>query len=477
MAKTKIPYYYQAIDWNNFVKEYPPPAEFEKTVYRWSRDKIEKLKEEKFKKVIEFGWKNPFYKSKWTEAGIEPQDIRSLDDLHKLPIVTVFDFKAAINANPPFGDHQGIWTGVDAQKPLKIQASGGTTGKPRPTFFGPIEWEMNGIGPARSMYIQGAGPGDVLQIPTTAYTANFAWSFYYAAHAWLGMVPVTSGSGVVTPTLRQIELAQDWGTNTWAAFPEYLGHIANVARKELAMDIRDLNTKAIFTFLGPDHSGKLRRELEELWGCDVFDNYGTHEIGMASFECKEKAGLHFQEDMGIAEVVDPDTNDPVDINEQGDLVYTCFWRQHPPIIRYNLKDLVRFVDHGQKCGCGSWMLRMDHFLGRSDDMVKLRGTNLYPMACLDAVKSDDRSTGEWICVVDTVGEGADARDEMVVKVEYNDESIDKENFKQKMEKKLRNDLGVRVVVEPVPANSLAELTGYGGEKKVRRLLDNRSAAI
>jgi phenylacetate-CoA ligase len=475
MKKYYIPYYYKSIDFEKLVKEYPPPIEFKETVYRWSRDKIERMQEERFKKIVKFAWTNPFYKRKWKEADIEPKDIRKIEDIGKLPIVTVFDFKAAIDTFPPFGDHQGITPEGAKKKPLKLQSSGGTTGKPRPTFFGPVEWEMNGISAARALFIQGAKPGDVMQIPTNASTANFAWCFYYACHAWLGVVPITSGSGIVTPTRRQIEVAREWGTNLWASFPEYMGHMGKVARDELNFDVRALKTKLIHTYLGPDLSGKLRRELEDMWGCDVFDNYGTHEIGVPAFECKEKAGLHFQEDLGYVEVVNPDTNEPVNIGERGDLVYTSFYRQHPPLIRYNLKDLIKIICYNKKCSCGSWLLRIDHFLGRSDDMVKLRGVNVYPMACLDAIKADPRSTGEWICIVDRLGEGLEAREEMTVKIEYRDENIDKEDLKRKIEEKLKIDLGVRVTVEPVPADSLAPLTGYGtGQGKVRRLKDNRS---
>ena len=280
----------------------------------------------------------------------------------------------------------------------------------------------------------------------------------------------------MTLTRRQVEIAREWGTNQWASFPEYMGHIANVAANEMGFDVRDLDTKFIHTFLGPDLSGRLREELEGLWGCQVFDNYGTHEIGLAAFECREKAGLHFHEDLGYVEIVDPDTNTPVDEQkgEKGDLVYTSLYRQHPPLIRYNLKDLVRFVDYGQRCACGSYLLRMDHFLGRSDDMVKLRGTNVYPMACLDAIKADSRSTGEWLCVVERVGEGLSGKDEMTVKVEYKEGSTDLDGFRLQLEQNLKSDLGVRVAVEAVPAGSLSPLTGYGGaEGKVKRLLDKR----
>lgn len=476
MGKVKIPYYYKSINYKELVKTYPPPAEFEESVYRWKREKIERMQAERFKKIIKIAWKNPFYEKIWTESGLEPNDIKNIGDIIKIPIVSAFDFKDAIDASPPFGIHQGITPAGAKEKPLKIQSSGGTTGKPRPTFFGPIEWEINGISSARALFIQGARPGDLMQIPLTPSTANLAWHFYYACHAWLGVVPITTGSGLVTPTTRQIELARDWGTNIWGSFPEYMGNVAKVAMKEFNFDVRDLKTKLIHTFLGPDLSGNFRSELEDIWGCDVFDNYGTHEIALASFECREKAGLHLQEDLGYVEIVDPDTNEPVNMakGEKGDLVYTAFFRQHPPLIRYNLKDLVEIIDYGKKCACGSHLLRMNHFLGRSDDMVKLRGTNLYPMACLDSVNSDSRSTGEWICVVERVGKGLDVRDEMSIKIEYKEESIDKADFKQKMEARLKSDLGVRLTVEPVAAGSLASLTGASeSEGKAKRLLDKR----
>jgi phenylacetate-CoA ligase len=251
------------------------------------------------------------------------------------------------------------------------------------------------------------------------------------------------------------------------------GILAKKAPEEAGFDVCDLKTKFITTFLGPDLSGQLRKELEELWGCDVYDNYGTHETALTNFECKEKAGMHFNEDLGYFEIVDTDTLQPVKTGEEGDLIWTSFYRQHPPLIRYLLKDRVRIFDDGKKCACGSSLIRMDHFLGRSDDMVKLRGKNMYPMSCLDPIKADQRSTGEWICVVTRTGDGVDATEEMTVKVEYKDEHIDKEDFKRKLEQALKSDLGVRVTVEPVPSGSLALLTGFGKEGKAKRLLDLR----
>ena len=477
MTGINIPYYYRSMDWGAFVRKFPPPAEFEETVYRWDRNRIRRMRAERFLEAIEFGWTNPFYRARWKQAGLQPGAIRGIEDIRKLPIVSALDFKAAIDAAPPWGAHQGVTPEDARDKPLKIQTSGGTTGKPRPTFFGPLEWEMNGMSAARALVIQGARPGDVMQIPMTCYTGNAGWAYYYACHAWAGVVPVTTGAGSVTPSRRQLEIARDWGTNIWLAGPYHV-QLANTALEELGFDVRDLKTKFLHAFLGPDETGGFRAALENLWGCDVYDNYGTHELGLPAFECREKAGQHLQEDLGYVEVIDPGTGESVNLEsgEAGDLVYTSFYRRHPPLIRYNLKDRMRFVDYGQRCGCGSFLLRRDHHLGRSDDMVKLRGTNVYPEACQDAVHAEPRATGEYLCVVDAVhsDDGIYLSEEMSVRVEYADASVDLEDFREKLENRLKSDLGVRVSVEPVPPHSLVESTSVdGSEIKKRRVLDRR----
>ncbi len=469
--RVTLPNYYRTTDFEAIYRRHPPPDAFVEQMYLWPPERIRDYQNKLFSEVMETAWRNPFYRQKWQGAGVKPEDIKSLDDLPKLPVVTVYDFKDAIEKDPPFGLHQGVTARDAATKPLKLQSSGGTTGRPRPTFFGPLEWEVQAIQTARALFIQGARPGDVMQIPATLSTANLGWVYYQACHYYLGIVPITTGSGVVTASRRQVEEAVAWGTNIWGAFPEYLLHLAQTAT-EMGIDPRSMKTKLLSTYLGPDTEGSLRRELEAAWGCDVFDNYGTHEIGVASFECPAQAGLHVNEDTLFLEVADIDTGEILPHGQTGNLVATSLYRQHPPLIRYNLMDLVRFFPR-ERCACGSYFLRMDHFMGRSDDMVKLRGINIYPMACLNAVQSDQRSTGQWLCVVDRVGEGGDVRDEMTVRVEYREESVDAAAMRRDLEERLKVDLGARVTVEPVPPGTLADLTNYGREGKVRRLLDRR----
>ena len=473
MINVSIPYYYKSIDWEQFVTEYPPPVEFADTVYKWPRDKIQKLQDERFKRIAEIGWSHPFYKKRWTEAGLEPRNIGGIEDIEKLPVVSSYDFKDEIAALPPYGAHLRDPRELGKETPLKANSTGGTTGMPRPVLYDPVEWEINGLSAARGLFIQGARPGDICQIPNTNSIANFGWCYYIACHHWLGVMPLTTGSGLVTPSRRQIEIARDWGTNIWAAMPDYLTHLPKVAEEELGFDVRDLKTKFIHTGLGPDFSGELRNLLESLWGCDIYELYGTSEIGEACFECREKAGMHFNEDLYYLEILDTHTDEPANPGEPGDLVLTSFYRTNPPLIRYSTKDQTQFFDYGQRCGCGSYLTRMDHLIGRSDDMVKLRGTNVYPSACSDAVSNEPRANNRWLCVVKTVGEGDEMRDEMTVRVEYKDENIDIEDFKRTLEVRLRSDLGVKVAVEPVPLDALKEFSSAGREKKTKYLLDQR----
>lgn len=470
--KSELPIYHHSVDWDGLFRRYPVPDVFDRTVFRWPLDRIRTLQNERFLEAVSAGWKNAFYRRRWSAAGLEPGDIRSIGDIVKLPTFSSEDIKTDQVENPPFGLIHGLSQPLRPGHPLKAQTSGGTTGRPRPTVFGPYEWEMNGITEARGLYIQGARPGDVMQIPSTCSLANLGWCVYKACHDYLGVLPLTTGSGVVTPSRRQMELAADWGTNMWVSFPEYMIQLAKVYREEFGRDVRELKTKFISSFLGPDTEGTLRRQIEELWGCPVYDNYGTNEMGLGAFECQHKSGLHFMEDCSYFEIVDTETGKPVPNGQIGNLVVTILHRRIPPIIRFNLRDLGRLVSK-QPCACGGTFRRMDHFLGRSDDMIKLRGVNVYPMACLPAVQSDARTTGQWICVVDRHESGGVPRDDMVVRVEVRKDAGSRDGLKDHLERRLKSDLGVKVDVELVEEASLVEIANLGREGKPRRLLDRR----
>ena len=473
--KSALPVYHYALDWDKFYERYPLPDVFAETVWKWPAEQIRALQNERFLETMQVGWSNPFYQCLWKRAGIAPGDIRGLEDITRLPTYSSDDLKTDQQEHAPFGLMPGYASLKDhlLRQPTKLQTSGGTTGKPRNTLQGIGEWEWGGLGAARALYIQGVRPGDIMQIPSTCSLANLGWAIYKACHDYLGVLPLTTGSGVVTPSRRQIEVAFDVGVNCWMSFPEYLLRLAEASREEFGRDIRDLRTKLITSFLGPDIEGTLRAQLESLWGCPVYDNYGTNEVGEGAFECPHRNGLHFMEDAMFFEILDTETGQPVPPGQVGNLVVTCFQRTLMPSIRFNLRDLGRIVSTA-RCDCGSHFRRMDHFLGRSDNMVRLRGVNVYPMACLPAVRSDPRTTGEWLCEAHTVEAGSGPRDEMIVHVEVRREAGSLEGLREKLEARLKSDLAVTVEVKLVAQGEL-DTVAHLGEGKARRLLERRPA--
>jgi phenylacetate-CoA ligase len=473
IVDAELPAFHRRVDLDALIAEYPVADAFEQGVFRWSQDRLRELQNRRFQHIVEVGWANPFYRRRWTAAGLQPGDIRSLDDLGRLPLFTSDDIKDDQQAHPPFGEIHNLSRADLAGAPFKVQASGGTTGKPRFTVFGPRDWAIQGISSARVLHVQGGRPGDVMQIPATCSLANLGWAYYNACHNFLGVLPLTTGSGVVTPTRKQLEIGFDLGTNIWMSFPEYLTHLAKTCREELGRDIRELKTKLLSTFLGPDTEGLLRRTLEESWGCKAYDQYGTNEVGGGAFECQAQSGLHLMEDMAVFEFVDVETGLPVKDGETGNMVVTILARELPPIIRYNLRDLGRLVS-AAPCGCGGTFRRMDHFLGRSDDMVKIRGVNIYPMGCLSAVKSDPRTTGEWLCVAERSEQGGALRDDLTVQVEVLSGVGRPEDLRAHLAARLQSDLGIKVAVELVDEGALAAAANLGREGKAKRLVDRRN---
>ena len=299
VTETTLPIYHRSIDWDALYRRYPVPDVFAKTRWKWSADEIRTFQNEQFLDLMKTGWRNGFYQRRWKAAGLEPGDIKSIDDIVKLPTFDSADIKKDQEENPPFGLINGDVDEILKTQPLKLQTSGGTTGKPRPTLYAPLEWELNGLTHARVLYICGVRPGDRVQIPHTCSLGNAGWCCYKACHDYLGALPLTTGTGAVTSSRRQIEIAQEWGTNVWYVRPEYATQLAKVARDELKFDVRDLKTKFLGCGLGPDTENTFRNQLEELWGCKVYDMYGTHEMGMGAFECQQQNGLHFHEDFDL----------------------------------------------------------------------------------------------------------------------------------------------------------------------------------
>lgn len=473
MSQNNIPYYWSSVDWPQLMEDYPPPPLFNSVMASRSDDEMRDLQESRFLARVTDAWSVPFYRDRWSAVGLQPGDINGLDDLEKIPTFTSEDIKYSIEQHPPFGDHQNF--AMDQMHTaLKIQSSGGTTGLPRPTLFDPVAWEVQAIQFARAFVAQGAEVGDILQITLTNSLANTAWCSSTAAMNWCGMIPLTTGSGAVTSSRRQLELAQSWGTSGWVAFGEYLKILAQEADRA-GIDLKkDLKTRFIHTYLGVDTEGHLRDLLENAWGVPVYDNYGTHEVGLIGYECAAKDGLHVNDDTAIVEIADGDTGRIQSTGHEGNIIVTSLHRSVPPIIRYDLKDRMSTSERAV-CACGARTTKLSGFLGRLDEMVKLRATSVYPRAAQDVIQGDSRSTGEYLCVVENVGQGLSSRERMTVLVEQAKDE-DAQPLQQDMKHQLKATFGVTVDVEIVASGSLAPQTGLGGEGKVKRLLDRRGDA-
>lgn len=472
VSETNVPYYWQSVNWKQLTDDYPPEPVYGKRQGRLGEEEMRSLQNSRFMQRVAEAWAVPFYNKRWRAAGLEPGDIRSLDDITKIPTFTSDDLKEAIAESPPFGSHQPQTSDDFARIPWKIHTSGGTTGFPRMTLFDPQALEVQGIQAARAMWAQGTRPGDTVQITYTLGLTNAGYCALYACHHWLGATPLCTGSGLVTPSEKQLEYALKVGTRGWFGRGEYFARLADVAR-EIGFDLHSLKTGRLHAFLGSDTNNVLRRTLEDAWGCPVYDNYGTHEVGHIAYECAEQDGRHVSEDTAYVEVEDVDTGALLGYGEAGNMVITSLHRSAPLMIRYDLRDLMKIYPRSQ-CACGLCSIKLSSFLGRSDEMVKLRGTNVYPMACQPAVREDPRLTGEFICVAFNEGEGLSTRTEMAVRVERRSPEHDAQQIIADLEARLRKDLSVKIKVEVYEKEELSPLIQIGSTGKTRRLLDLRT---
>lgn len=460
-----VPWYFKSLDFEQLARDYPPPPDYFRTTARISRDELRALQERRFLTTMKRGWEIPFFQRHWGHAGMEPGDVKGLDDLQKVPPYDVSHIRDSIARNPPFGDFMGLSPEDGKRMPLVLQTSGGTTGLPRPMLYSPQDRETMAILGGRRFAMHGIRPGDLVLITYSFGLGNGGMAPREAIWRYTGAVPVTAGSGAGTPTRRQIELIKAWGIQVILGFPSYLRHMAIVARDEMGIDPKLLGIRLLGTHLGMEQ----RELIEDLWGAPAFDMYGTHESGMLAAECRHQKGMHVMEDAFILEMADPETGAMLADGEKGTVYITTLYKWGAPQIRFNVNDISAY--HTDTCPCGSTMRRLVRIFGRNDNMVKLRGVNVFPEAIGAAVLEDKRSNGEFFCFVDRVGEAL--ADHMDVWVEFIDPTADREAFRNDMERRLKEVLGVKVQVTPVDKGGLDAHTGTSSTSKVKRLLDRR----
>lgn len=322
------------------------------------------LQLERLKELVErvYG-KVPYYRRRFDDAGVKPEEIQSLSDIERLPFTTKDDLRI----NYPFG-----LFAAPLNRVVRIHASSGTTGKP--TVVGYTKKDLRTWAEliARIVTLAGVKRGDVAQVCFSygLFTGGFGLH-YGLERAGITVVPAAAGN-----TERHIRLMQDFGTTVLVGTPSYALYMAEVARG-MGVEPRTLGIRKGLFGAEPWTEG-MRAEIENAWGLEAYDNYGLSEVigpGVAG-ECRFKKGLHISEDHFLVEVIDPETGVPVPPGKMGELVFTTLTKEAFPVIRYRTRDLSRLML--EPCACGRTTVRMEKVTGRTDDMLIIRGVNVFP---------------------------------------------------------------------------------------------------
>ena len=427
--------------------------EFEKL----SRSEIEALQLERLKKTVRQCLRTEFYRERFAERRMTADDIRSLSDLRRLPFTTKQDLRDSY----PFK-----MSAVPLSEVVRLHSSSGTTGTPTVILHTQKDLDEWANAVARCLYMVGLRPGDIFQNSSGYGMFTGGLGFQYGAER-LGMLTVPAAAG---NTKRQIKFITDFGTTALHAIPSYAGRLFEVM-EEMGLDPRR-DTKLHTLIIGAEpHSEEQRRRIEQMLGVKAYNSFGMSEMcgpGVA-FECTEQNGLHIWEDYYIVEIVDPVTLEPVPEGEVGELVLTTINREAMPLLRYRTRDLTRILPGA--CPCGRCHLRLDRMKGRSDDMIILKGVNIFPIQ-IETVLMQFAELGNDYLITLT---NEEANDLMTVEVELNAFSDDYrrlQSLTKEIARQLKDEILVTPVVRLVSKGSLPKQEG-----KAVRVRDLRKTLI
>lgn len=427
--------------------------EFEKL----TRSEIEALQTERLKKTVRQCMNSEFYRRRFAESHIDPDDIRSLSDLSRIPFTTKQDLRDSY----PFG-----MSAVLLSRVVRLHSSSGTTGTPTVILHTQRDIDEWANAVARCLYMVGLRPGDIFQNSSGYGMFTGGLGFQYGAER-LGMLTVPAAAG---NTKRQIKFITDFGTTALHAIPSYAGRLYEVM-EEMGIDPRrDTHLRTLIIGAEP-HSEEQRRRIEQMLGVKAYNSFGMSEMcgpGVA-FECTEQNGLHIWEDYYIVEIVDPMTLEPVPEGEVGELVLTTINREAMPLLRYRTRDLTRILPG--ECPCGRHHLRLDRMKGRSDDMIILKGVNIFPIQ-IETVLMQFAELGNDYLITLT---NEEANDLMTVEVELNAFSDDYRRLQvltKEITRQLKDEILITPVVRLVSKGSLPKQEG-----KAVRVRDLRKTLI
>ena len=451
--------WFDAFNADELLREHPIGDDFAAFAKTISRDELFARQDRLFRRCLECAWGTGFYRRLWGAAGIEPGDVKGLEDLGKLPVFDKGDLMASLQAHPPFGDFGGFHPQDGARPPVVMHTTSGTTGRPQVLLFGAKSREVQNLLLGRLYRLQGLRPGDVVH---SVYGHGMINGGHYVREAvlhWTNAIFMSAGTGVETPSARQVELMRDFRATVLVGFADYLKRLAEVAEAQgLAMG-EDIPVRML--------SGQMGREdkalLSELWGgADCFDWYGVGDTGIIAGEGPDQDGLYVMEDAHHLELLDIDSGEPAPPGGQGDLVCTCLFKDDVyPIIRFNTHDVS--MERQGASGLGFNLRRIEGFLGRSDNMVKIKGINFFPQALGPLLDEVPQFLGEYICRVDAKG-----RLTVTVEVREGDG-----NLVNRMRALLKRKLGIAVDLRLAGKGETAAWTEIDRRQKPLRLIDER----
>ncbi len=450
------PTYFEALDHRQMLADYPIGDAFTRRYTAMSRDELFAIQDEQFKRLMMRGWQVPFYRKLWGEEGIEPGDIRGLADITRLPVYDKTDLMASIAEHPPYGDFHGM--GTPATRPPTIfHTTSGTTGKPQTLMFGPKGREVGNLLVGRMYRWMGLGSEDVVHSVYGHGMINGGHYIREAVTHFTNSVFLSAGTGIETRSINQVRLMADFGVTTVVGFVDYIRKLAETAEAEGLFD--QINIRMIIGHLGTED----RASTEAAWhGAKAYDWYGVGDTGTIAGEGPERDGMYVWEDAQYLELLDIDTGAPVAQGETGDMVVTCLYKDDiAPCIRFNTHDITHELD-----GRGEIVFkRIAGFKGRSDNMVKLRGINVFPHAIGAIIENRSDLTGEYVCHL----RRDDAqRDTMTVTLESRGGTD-----AGAMVEMLKQGLGVEVEVKLVGPGDTAQATEIDTRQKPLRLIDER----
>jgi phenylacetate-CoA ligase len=430
--------------------------EFEKM----PRNKLSKLQEKRLIKMVKYCYeKVPVYRRKFKDAGVNPEDIKSLDDLEKIPFTEKEDLRKAY----PYE-----MLAADLSDVLELHASSGTTGHPTTCAYTKSDLEIWSKVMARIYASARTKKGDIVQNAYGYGLFTGGLGFHYGAlEVGATILPIAAGE-----TERQITLAKEYGTTILACTPSYAAHIGRHAREKMGIDpAKELKWKSGL-FGAEAWSEELRERIEELLGLEAFDIYGLSEVigPGVSVECPQHNGLHIQEDHFLAEIIDPKTGERVEEGETGELVLTTLTREATPVLRFRTGDITFLKT--DECSCGRTFARMGRVYGRADDMIKVRGVKFWPKTVEHALLNVKGASENYEIII----ERPEELDIMTLRLEPNKELFESVNgdllklqsLTKEIEEQVKSIVGVKANVELVPYGTLPRFVG-----KAKRVKDLR----